>query len=107
MLHPQEQGFFSKQLIFHGIPIKANAVVSDDAIYEAYRHLSMMLGNFVSKQPMLISNLVASGVELHIIGKDQVTSDLPEWRHDKGISLAEYHGLTRDQRTRGMGGRLV
>jgi len=36
-----------------------------------------------------------------------VTTDLPEWRHDKGKSLEEYHGLTRDQRTRGMGGRLT
>ncbi len=51
--------------------------------------------------------MVAAGVELHIIGRDQVTTDLPEWRQDKGKPLAEYHGLTRDQRTRGMGGRLV
>jgi alpha-glucosidase len=54
-----------------------------------------------------VSNLVAAHVELHIIGKDQVTTDLPEWRHDKGKPLEEYHGLTRDQRTRGMGGRLT
>src|SRR5581483_3567006 len=45
--------------------------------------------------------------ELHIIGRDQVTTDLPEWRHDKGKPLAEYNGLTRDQRTRGMGGLLT
>src|SRR5205807_820888 len=47
------------------------------------------------------------GVELHITGRSQVTTDLPEWRQDKGKPLAEYNGLTRDQRTRGMGGRLV
>jgi alpha-glucosidase len=46
-------------------------------------------------------------VELHIIGKDQVTTDLPEWRQDKGVKLPEYNGLTRDQRTRGMGGQLT
>jgi alpha-glucosidase len=57
--------------------------------------------------PVVVSNLVAAKVELHIIGKDQVTTDLPEWRHDKGKPLAEYNGLTRDQRTRGMGGRLA
>jgi hypothetical protein len=44
---------------------------------------------------------------LHIIGRDQVTTDLSEWRHDKGKKLDEYNGLTRDERTRGMGGRLV
>ena len=76
-------------------------------MYEAYRRLSMLLTNFVVKQPMLISNLVASGVELHIIGMHQVTSDLPEFRDLKGKPLPEYNGLTIDQRTRGMGGRLT
>jgi alpha-glucosidase len=56
---------------------------------------------------MVISNLANAKAELHIIGKDQVTTDLPEWRHDRGKPLAEYNGLTRDQRTRGMGGLLT
>jgi alpha-glucosidase len=106
-LHPPEQDFFSKELVYHGIPIKASEVVSDAAIYEAYRRMSMLLGNFVLRQPMLISNLVASGVELHIFGQHQVTSDLPEFRDLKGKPLPEYNGLTIDQRTRGMGGRLT
>lgn len=102
-LEPPERDFFSKQLDFHGIPIKAHAVVSDEAMYEAYERLSTMLRHL----PTITSNLVAAKVELHIIGKDQVTTDLPEWRQDKGKPLEEYNGLTRDQRTRGMGGRLV
>jgi hypothetical protein len=106
MLHPPEQGFFYKELIYHGIPIKANEVVSDAAMYEAYRRVSMLLTNLALKQPMLISNLVASGVELHIIGQHQVTSDLPEFSDLKGKPLPEYNGLTIDQRTRGMGGQL-
>jgi len=106
MLHPPEQDFFSKELIYHGIPIKANDVVSDAAMYEAYRRVSMLLTNLALKQPMLISNLIASGVEMHIIGQHQVTSDLPEFRDLKGKPLPEYNGLTIDQRTRGMGGQL-
>jgi hypothetical protein len=102
-LDPPEQDFFSKQLDFHGIPIKAHAVVSDAALYAARERLSTMLQHL----PQYVTNLVAAKVALHIIGKDQVTTDLPEWRHDKGKPLAEYNGLTRDQRTRGMGGRLV
>jgi hypothetical protein len=102
-LNPPEQEFFSKQLDFHGIPIKAHAVVSDEALYAAYERLSTMLKHL----PGILTNLVDANVALHIIGKDQVTTDLPEWRHDKGKPLAEYNGLTRDQRTRGMGGRLV
>jgi hypothetical protein len=101
-----EEGFFSKELFYHGIPIKANEVVSDAAMYEAYRRIDMLLTNLLVRQPMLISNLLASGVELHIIGVHQVTSDLPEFRDLKGKPLPEYNGLTIDQRTRGMGGRL-
>ncbi len=100
---PPEKDFFSKVLDYHGIPIKAHAAVSNEALYAASDRLSMLLSN----QPNVISNLVAARAELHIIGRDQVTTDLPEWRHDKGKPLEEYHGLTRDQRTRGMGGRLT
>lgn len=107
ILNPPEQGFFSKQLSFAGIPIKASQVVSDEAMYEAQHRLSMLLTNLAVKQPMLISNLVKAGVELHIIGVHQVTSDLPEFRDLKGKPLPEYNGLTIDQRTRGMGGKLV
>jgi len=102
-LNPPEKEFFSKVLDFHGIPIKAHAAVSNEALYAAYDRLSMLLSN----QPIVLSNLVAAGAELHIIGRDQVTTDLPEWRRDKGKPLEEYHGLTRDQRTRGMGGLLT
>jgi alpha-glucosidase len=103
IIEPPEKGFFSKRLDFHGIPIKAHLAVSNEALYAASARLSMLLSN----QPVVMSNLVAAGAELHIIGRDQVTTDLPEWRHDKGKPLEEYHGLTRDERTRGMGGRLT
>lgn len=103
ILDPPEKDFFSKVLDFRGIPIKSHQVVVDEALYAAYERLSMMLGNL----PMVVSNLAAAGAELHIIGRDQVTTDLPEWRHDKGKPIPEYNGLTRDQRTRGMGGLLT
>ncbi len=102
-LDPPERDFFSKQLLFHGLPIKAHEVVADEALQAAYDRLSLMLG----KLPAVTAKLIAAGVELHIIGRNQVTTDLPEWRHDKGKPLDEYHGQTRDQRTRGMGGKLV
>jgi hypothetical protein len=105
VLDPPEKDFFSKLVDFHGIPIKAHAVVADEAMYAAYSRLSRQLEHL----PMVISNLAAAGAELHIIGRDQVTTDLPEWRQDKGKPIYEpsYNGLTRDQRTRGMGGRLT
>jgi hypothetical protein len=102
-IDPPEKDFFAKSLSFHGVPIKAPAVVVDEALYAAYDRLSMLLSN----QPIVLSNLVSAGAELHIIGRDQVTTDLPEWRHDKGVPRPEYNGLTRDERTRGMGGLLT
>src|SRR4051812_29131206 len=95
-LDPPEKGFFAKTLSFHGIPIKAPKEVAGEALIAAYERLSMMLSN----QPAVISNLVTAGAELHIIGREQMTSDLPEHRHLKGKKLKEYHGLTVDERTR-------
>jgi len=102
-MDPPEQDFFSKRLDFHGIPIKAHAEVSDEALREAYQRLELMLG----RQPGVRDNLVKAGAALHLIGKDQVTSDLPEHRHLKGRKLDHYGGLTVDQRTRGLGGLLA
>ena len=100
---PPQKGFFTKSLDFHGIAIKAPDVVVDEALYAAWDRLFMMLRH----QPNVISNLASAGAELHIIGRDQVTTDLPEWRHDKGVPRPEYKGKTRDERTRGMGGLLT
>lgn len=106
-IDPPEKEFFSKVFYFHGIPIKSHAVVADEALFAAYDRLNLLLTNIIVHQPKVLSNLLSARVELHIIGRDQVTTDLPEWRQDKGKPLAEYNGLTRDQRTRGMGGRLT
>lgn len=100
-IDPPERGFYSKLLDYDGIPIKAHKVVSDEAMFEAQNRLSMML----DKLPTVRAKLRAAGAELHIIGKDQVTSDLPENQHLKG---KPYDGnLTVDQRTRGLGGLLT
>lgn len=102
-IDPPESGFYAKRLDYAGIAIKAPTNVVDEALWAARDRLSMMLSN----QPSVRAKLHSAGAELHIIGRDQVTTDLPEWRRDKGKPLAEYHGLTRDQRTRGMGGLLT
>jgi hypothetical protein len=107
ILDPPEQGFYSKVLYFHGIPIKSHLVVSNEALHAAYDRLALLFTNLLTKQPMVVSNLVAAGAELHLIGRNQVTTDLPEWRQDKHVPLDEYNGVTRDRRTRGMGGLIT
>jgi hypothetical protein len=102
LIQPPDQGFFSKQAFYEGIPIKAHKDVSDKALLEARRRIGRMLKNL----PVVVENLVDVGAEMEIIGKDQQTSDLPSQRHWKGKPY-ETHGsraLTIDQRTRGVGG---
>jgi len=100
---PPEHGFYAKSLNYQGILIKAPSAVVDDALYAAAGRFEMLLSN----QPVVIANLASAGAELHIIGRDQVTSDLPEHQHLKGKKLEQYHGLTVDERTRGLGGLLT
>lgn len=101
IVNPPERGFFSKVLDYQGIPIKAHRDVADEALLVAHARLRRML----SRTPTIVSNLRAEGVELHIIGKDQVTSDLPYLRQLKG---KPFDGdLTIDERTRGVGGQFV
>ena len=102
-IDPPEQGFFFKQLDYHGIPIKAHETVSDEALREAYQRLDMMLRHL----PAVGARLEQAGARVHIIGKDQVTSDLPEHRHLKGKAIQSYGGKTVDERTRGLGGLLT
>ncbi len=102
-IDPPEKEFFAKSLDFKGVPIKAPQEVEDEALQVAYDRLQRQMAHL----PNVPINLAAAGAELHIIGRDQVTTDLPEWRQDKGKPIKEYNGLTRDQRTRGMGGLLT
>jgi hypothetical protein len=100
-IDPPEQGFYSKRLDYQGIPIKASSAVSDDALVAAHARLFMMLRLL----PVAIDNLKSASSELHLIGKDQVTSDLPEY---KDLKDKPFDGeLTVDQRTRGLGGVIA
>ena len=97
-LDPPAQGFFSRQLVMHGIPIMAHADVSDAALDAAARRLDRLL----ARAPRIAANLARLGTQLHVIGKDQACSDLPEYRHLKGKPFDG--NLTIDERGRGYGG---
>jgi len=103
LIDPPENGFFAKQLDFHGIPIKSSGAVDDRALYAAYDRLAMMLAQL----PDARDHLAQKGAELHIIGRNEVTTDLPEFRDMKGVRIPEYGGQTYDERTRGLGGLLT
>ncbi len=72
-LRPPELGFFSKQIVYEGIAIKAHKAVSDAALLEARRRMAQML----AQVPVVVQNLVDFEAELHVLGQDQQTSDMP------------------------------
>ena len=97
-LEPPLQGFFSKRLVRHGLPILAHTVVNDAALDEAARRLDRLL----ERAPGILSNLLALEVRLEVIGQEQVVTDLPQYRHMKGRRFAG--AQTMDERGRGYGG---
>jgi len=95
---PPVAGFYSKRLTVRGIVVLAHADVSDAAIREAARRLDRQLAG----APAIQGNLARLGVQVHIIGKDQACSDLPEYRHLRGKPVDGTK--TIDERGRGYGG---
>jgi hypothetical protein len=94
-------GFYTKYLNCDNIPIRSANVVDNAALLVASSKIKLML----NKMPNTRKNLVKNGAELHIIGKDQQTSDLPEFTDKKGVNYMDNGILTDiDKRTRGMGG---
>jgi hypothetical protein len=97
-LDPPEQGFYAKRLVVRGIPILAHESVSDAALGEAARRIDRQL----HRAPEIAANLQQLGAQMHVIGKDQQTSDLPEYRDMKGKPFEG--SATIDERGRGYGG---
>jgi hypothetical protein len=99
-VNPAFLGFYSKYLDCDGIPIRSSDVVDDKALYLASGKLKTML----SQAGAVKANLKRAGAELHIIGKNQQTSDLPEWADLKGVKYVDNGIVTDiDKRTRGFG----
>jgi hypothetical protein len=95
-------GFFAKYLDSGGIPVRSSAIVEDKALQLASAKISLMLAHI----PQARHNLSQWGAEMHIIGKNQHTSDLPEYRSEKGKIYTDSRGINTniDERTRGKGG---
>lgn len=73
-----DRGFFGKRLVSQaGVPVLSHACVADEALQEASQRISRQL----SRARELRENMVKLGCEIHVIGKDQGCSALPEYRH--------------------------
>lgn len=98
--------FYSKYISAGGYPIVASAAVNDYALQEAAWLVNMML----AQRPDVRDAMIRSGSRMCVIGHNEYTTDLPEWKWmaDPSGDNGQAEGVTArdfwDARARGMGG---
>jgi hypothetical protein len=85
--------FYKKYLDVHGLPVAASAEVADDALRRTYDLVTHLLAG----RPDVLAAMVRNGTRLIVIGKDQVYTDMPEYRHQPNPAFW-------NERVRGTGG---
>ncbi len=85
--------FYRKYLDVHGMPIVAHAKVADLALQRTYQIVTGML----TGRPDILAAMVTNQVYLIIIGKEQVYTDMPEYRNHPNPEF-------QNERVRGTGG---
>src|SRR6185503_15488347 len=88
------RAFYKKYLTAGGMPIVAADVVDDRALVRTQEIVSRMLAG----RPDVARAMVENGMYLIIIGKDQVYTDMPEYRNHPNPAY-------QNERVRGTGGR--
>lgn len=85
--------FYKKHVDVKGMPVVASGEVADEALRRTYDIVTHMLAG----RPDVIDALVKRGMYLIIIGKDQVYTDMPEYRNHPNPAY-------QNERVRGTGG---
>src|SRR5215469_1477684 len=88
--------FYTKYIDVKGMPVVASAVVSDDALRRTYEIVTHMLAG----RPDILNTMATNGTRLIIIGKDQLYTDMPEYRNSPNPDYL-------NERVRGTGGLRV
>jgi len=86
--------FYGKYIDVKGMPVVAHADVADLALQRTYEIVTHMLAG----RPDVLSAMVSNGMYLIIIGKDQVYTDMPEYRRHPNPTY-------QNERVRGTGGK--
>src|SRR5262245_40148886 len=85
--------FYKKYIDVKGMPVVAAGVVADEALQRTYDIVTHMLAG----RPDVLDVMVKNGTRLIIIGKDQVYTDMPEYRNHPNPTY-------QNERVRGTGG---
>jgi hypothetical protein len=85
--------FYKKYLDVNGLSVAASAEVADEALQRTHYLVSHLLAG----RPDILQAMVKNGTRLIIIGKDQVYTDMPEYRNHPNPAY-------QNERVRGTGG---
>jgi alpha-glucosidase len=86
--------FYAKYIDVNGMPVVAHADVADAALVRVHEIVTRMLAG----RPDAVAKLVENRMYLIVMGRDQVYTDMPEYRNHRN---PEY----QNERVRGTGGR--
>jgi hypothetical protein len=85
--------FYTKYIDVKGLPVVAAAEVADEALQRTYSIVTHLLAG----RPDVLEAMAKNGTRLIIIGKDQVYTDMPEYRNHPNPAY-------QNERVRGTGG---
>jgi alpha-glucosidase len=86
--------FYKKHIDVKGLPVVASTEVADLALQRTYYLVTHLLAG----RPDVLRAMITNGMYLIIIGKDQVYTDMPEYRHHPDPAY-------QNERVRGTGGK--
>jgi hypothetical protein len=86
--------FYRKFIAVKGVPVAAAAEVADLALQRTYELVTRLLAG----RPDILAAMASNGMYLIIIGKDQVYTDMPEYRDSPNPQY-------QNERVRGTGGK--
>lgn len=86
--------FYRKYLDIKGLPVAASSEVADIALQRTYDLVSHLLAG----RPDVLQAMTSNGMYLIVIGKDQVYTDMPEYRNHPNPAY-------QNERVRGTGGK--
>jgi hypothetical protein len=85
--------FYKKYIDVKGLPVVASAEVADEALQRTH----FLVTHLLAGRPDVLEAMAKNGTRLIVIGKDQVYTDMPEYRNNP-------NPLYMNERVRGTGG---
>jgi hypothetical protein len=85
--------FYKKYLDVQGLPVASSTEVADEALQRTY----FLVTHLLAGRSDILAAMVKNGTRLIVIGKDQVYTDMPEYRNSRNPAYL-------NERVRGTGG---